>query len=268
MKLMSLSLRALISLALILGISSQVIAETPKIGMVVMHGKGGTPSKHVNRFASTLEKDGYLVKNLEMPWSKKREYKAPVDTAVEEVDKAIESMRAQGATHIFVSGHSMGAGFALHYATIRDVNGIIGLAPGGNMGAKIFRKKLGKSVSKARKLVSKGKGDDTTRLMDFEGSKGTYPIIVTPNNYLSWFDPEGAMNMIKAAKQLRGDVAVLWAVAERDYKGLKKFGPKLFNNFLSSQPHATFYEPKSDHLGAPSASIGEVKRWVAQVAGL
>jgi hypothetical protein len=139
-----------------------------------------------------------------------------------------------------------------------------GLAPGGNMGAKIFRKKLSQSVSKAKKLIAKGKGDITSRLMDFEGSKGTFPVVVAPNNYLSWFDPEGAMNMVNAAKQIRGDVAVLWAVAKRDYPGLKKFGPKLFN-ILSEQPHATYYEPVSDHLGAPSASIDEVKRWINQV---
>ena len=265
MKLLSLSLRVLLALALILGVTGYSFADTAKIGLVVMHGKGGSPSRHVDQFANTLKSDGYLVKNLDMPWSKKREYSASVSTAVNEVDKAIETMRAQGATHIFVSGHSQGAAFALHYAGLRDIDGIIGLAPGGHKGGKIFRKKLGKYVSKAKQLAANGKGDVSTQLMDYEGSKGTYPVIVTPNNYLSWFDPEGAMNMFKTARQVKGDIAVLWAVAESDYKALKRIMPKLFNKFLSEHPHATLYHPKSDHLGAPTASIEKVKQWIADV---
>ncbi len=259
------TLHTLILLTLSLMISIQVYATPSKTGIVIMHGKGGSPSKHVNRFASALKSDGYLVENLEMPWSRKREYDAPVSAAEEQVNRAIESMRAQGVTHFFLAGHSMGAAFALHYAGRYHIKGIIGLAPGGNMGAKIFRKKLGKSVSEAKKLIAEGRGDIPHRLMDFEGSKGVFPVIVTPNNYLSWFDPDGALNMSKAARQLREEVAVLWAVAERDYKGLRKFGPKLFNGALADQPHATYYEPDSDHAGAPSASIDEVKRWITEV---
>lgn len=229
-----------------------------------MHGKGGSPNLHVTQLANTLERDGFLVQNLEMPWAKKREYNASVSDAEKQVDDAIELMRGQGATHIFVSGHSMGAAFALYYGGIRDIDGIIGLAPGGNVGNKYFKKKLGKYVAKAKKLIADGKGDITSRLMDAEGSKGTYPIITTPNNYISWFDPKGAMNMIKSAKRLQDDVAVLWAVASDDYPGLKKFGPRLFN-FISLHPHATYYQPNSDHRGAPTASIDEIKRWTAEV---
>ncbi|MEJ1436632.1 MAG: hypothetical protein RPU61_04885 [Candidatus Sedimenticola sp. (ex Thyasira tokunagai)] len=174
------------------------------------------------------------------------------------------AMRNQGATHLFVSGHSQGGGFALYFGGRHAVDGVIGLAPGGNVGSKMFRKKLGKSVARARKLIEKGKGDETTRLMDHEGSKGTFPIIITPNNYLSWFDPDGAMNIVRSAKQLGDDVPVLWAVAKRDYPGLRKFGPIVFG-FLSGHPDTTYYEPSSDHLGAPSASIDEVKRWITEV---
>jgi len=35
-----------------------------KIGIVIMHGKGSSPSKHVSDLASFLEDRGYLVANL------------------------------------------------------------------------------------------------------------------------------------------------------------------------------------------------------------
>jgi predicted N-acetyltransferase YhbS len=34
-----------------------------------MHGKGGSPTKYVSDLASSLKDEGYLVANLEMPWS-------------------------------------------------------------------------------------------------------------------------------------------------------------------------------------------------------
>jgi len=63
----------------------QVMADAPKIGIVIMHGKGGSPSKHVADLASALEGKGYLVANLEMPWSGKRDYDATVSAAEEQV---------------------------------------------------------------------------------------------------------------------------------------------------------------------------------------
>ncbi|NNU42411.1 hypothetical protein [Ramlibacter montanisoli] len=81
----------------------------PGIAVVVMHGKGGSPARHVNGLASFLEQRGYLVANLEMPWSGRREYDVPVDAAEKEVDAALDAMRARGAGKVFVAGHSQGA---------------------------------------------------------------------------------------------------------------------------------------------------------------
>ena len=49
-------------------------AQAQAIGVVIMHGKGGTPTKWVEPLASGLEQKGYLVANLEMPWSGRRDY--------------------------------------------------------------------------------------------------------------------------------------------------------------------------------------------------
>src|SRR3546814_16154553 len=85
------------------------------MGVVVMHGKGSSPTKHVSRLASTLQGKGYAVANLEMPWSGKRDYDVDVAAADKEVNAALDGLRARGAKTLFVAGHSQGGLFALRY---------------------------------------------------------------------------------------------------------------------------------------------------------
>ena len=80
--------------------------NAPAIGIVVMHGKGGRPDRHVKLLAEALERKGWLVANLEMPWSGRREYDVDVAAAEKEVTAALDGMRAKGAKKLFVAGHS------------------------------------------------------------------------------------------------------------------------------------------------------------------
>jgi len=137
-----------------------VAAETApsKIGIVIMHGKGGSPTKHVTELASSLEQKGYLVANLEMPWSGKREYDINVSAAVKEVESALDTLRSKGAQKLFVAGLSQGGLFAIYFGGKQAVDGIIAIAPGGNVGNPTYREKLGESVDLARKLITGGEG--------------------------------------------------------------------------------------------------------------
>ena len=81
-----------------------------------MHGKGGRPTGYVANLAQTLEGKGYLVANLEMPWSGRRNYDVTVERGEQEVEAAVAGLRAKGAKKVFVSGHSQGGAFALHMA--------------------------------------------------------------------------------------------------------------------------------------------------------
>lgn len=242
----------------------EVLAVTPKIGVVIMHGKGGSPSRHVSELAGFLESNGYLVANLEMPWSKKRDYDVNVSAAEAEVETALASLRSKGAQKVFVAGHSQGGLFTLHFAGKHAVDGIICIAPGGNVGNKLFRENLGGTVARAKQLVAEGKGDKKTNLEDYESQKGTYTVTTTPAVYLSWFDPDGAMNMDRAARVVNPQVPILWLVAERDYPGLRKVNIPMFET-LPKNKHTRLYEPKSDHIGAPSAARDEITRWISEV---
>lgn len=244
-----------------------VLAESApiRIGIVLMHGKGGTPSRQVSDLASGLEGHGVLVANLEMPWSGRRDYDVDVDAAEREVEAALRGLREQGAQKLFVAGHSQGGVFALYFGGRHVIDGVIAIAPGGNVGNQLFRDKLGENVALARRLVAEGKGDERTRLADYEGAKGTYPVITTPAVYLSWFDPVGAMNQTLAVQNMNPKVPVLFVAPTDDYPGLLKVKQQMFGA-LPGNPQIRLYEPNANHLGAPSASLVAIVEWTAGLA--
>ena len=241
------------------------MAQVEPIGIVIMHGKGGSPNRHVADLARTLESRGYLVANLEMPWSGSRNYDVNVGRAEEEVEAALTSLRGKGAKKVFVSGHSQGGAFALHLAGKQSVDGVIAMAPGGNVANRVFRENLGESVARARQLVAEGKGNEPARLEDYEGARGTYPIVAIPAAYVTWFDTEGAMNMDRAARAANPQVPILWIVPKRERPALQKTILPMFRE-LPANPLTRLYEPNSDHLGAPSASVDEIVRWTRELA--
>lgn len=240
-------------------------AQSPGIGVVIMHGKGGAPTKHVADLAASLEGKGYLVANLDMPWSGQRDYDANVAAAEQQVASALDSLRARGAAKLFVVGHSQGGLFALYFGGKHPVDGIVAIAPGGNVGSTVFREKLGAAVAQARQLVAAGKGDEKARFLDFESSRGTYPIAATPANYLAWFDPDGAMNQVIAIKNMNPKAPVLFIAPKGDYPGLQKIKQSMFDA-LPRHPLTRLYEPDATHLGAPSASFDEILRWTREAA--
>ena len=123
--------------------------QAPTIGIVVMHGKGGGPGGLVKPLADGLEARGFRVANLQMPWSRDRKYDVDVAAAVSEVNAAVSDLRSKGAVKVFVAGHSQGAVFALHYATREKIDGLIIIAPGGDVASRFFRQQVGRSVARA-----------------------------------------------------------------------------------------------------------------------
>jgi pimeloyl-ACP methyl ester carboxylesterase len=241
-------------------------AQSPAIGVVVMHGKGGSPTRWVAALASGLEQKGYLVASLEMPWSGRRHYDVDVATADKEVDAALDGLRAKGAKKLFVAGHSQGGVFVLHYGSTHPVDGIIAIAPGGNVANQAYAREVGASVERARKLVGEGKGEAKEAFDDFEGSKGRFTVTASAAAYLSWFDPQGAMNQVKSSKAIPSRVPVLFVAPTRDYPALQRVRAMMFGA-LPKNPLTRMYEPSASHLEAPGASIEEVARWTSEVAG-
>lgn len=240
-------------------------AGASQVGVVVMHGKGGNPGKHVNGLAYELEHAGFLVANLEMPWSARRHYDVDMNGAANEITAALAALRAQGAQKVFVAGHSQGGLFALYYGGRHAVDGLIAIAPGGQVDADSFVKALGQHVSAAKAMVDAGRGDETASFGDFEGSRGTNTVATTAAIYLNWFDPNGA-HTTRAFKNVKVGIPVLYVGPKQDYPGLIA-GKRANFGSLPQHPLTRLYEPESSHLAAPSAAAEEIVQWVKQVAG-
>ena len=256
----------LVLLILVTGMPQTSTAQkiSSEIGIVLMHGKGGSPAWYVSTLASYLEKNEYVVANLEMPWSGRRDYHVSVSVAEREVESALDALRSKGAKKLFVVGHSQGGLFALFFGGKHVVDGIVSIAPGGDVGNSTFREKLGASVDLARKLIAEGRGDEKTRFYDYENIKGMTPVITTPTIYLSWFDPNGAMNQTMAVIAVSPRIPVLYIVPKGDYPGLRRVKEPMFNA-LPGNPLSKLYEPDSSHIDAPSASRDEIVRWTTDV---
>ena len=240
--------------------------EAPAIGVVIMHGKGGQPEGLTHPLAVSLHQEkGWHVTNIEMPWSGRRQYDVDVQSAEEEVSAAIKALRQLGASRIFLAGHSQGAVFAIHYATKHPLNGLILIAPGGSVATPFYRKQVGAAVGRARQLVTEGKGKAPGEFEEFEGGKGHWTVRTTAETYLSWFDPEGAMNLMKSAAALPKNLPALQITPTGDYPALLRAKEELFDA-LPAHPLKRLHEPVSNHRSAPRDATAEIARWIAEVA--
>jgi len=240
-------------------------AQAPAIGIVVMHGKGGSPAGLVRELAEGLQGKGLHVANIEMPWSRKRDYDKNVAAAEQEVDAALASLRSAGAKKVFVAGHSQGAVFAIHYATKHPIDGLVVIAPGGNVGTSFYQQQVGSAVDRARDMVKSGKGDERGEFDEFEGGKGTTTVRTTAAVYFSWFDPDGAMNQMKSSRALPASLPVLHVAPTSDYPALLRAKHEMFSA-LPDHPLKKLYEPSANHRTAPTAALAEIVRWSAEVA--
>lgn len=252
-------------LAFLLPPSLHAAPSASEIGVVVMHGKGGRPEKLVNELAAALERDGFQVVNLEMPWSGRRHYDVDMNGGVDEITRALDSMRAKGARKVFVTGHSQGGFFALHYGGLHRVDGLVPIAPGGQVDAGAFVAALGPHVATAKQMVDEGHGNEQADFADYESSRGTNTITTTAAIYLSWFDPKGA-HTTRAFRNVKEGTPVLYVAPKRDYPGLQKSKHQNFGA-LPPHPQTRLYEPDSDHMRAPTVAAGEIILWLRQISG-
>jgi len=72
----------------------------PRIGALVMHGKGGTPTRHIDALISALKSVGVLVEAPLMPWGKDRIYDRSYEDSLAEIDGYVAKLKAAGAQRI------------------------------------------------------------------------------------------------------------------------------------------------------------------------
>jgi pimeloyl-ACP methyl ester carboxylesterase len=238
--------------------------NAPTIGIVIMHGKGGRPERFVSVLAEGLERKGWLVANIEMPWSGRREYDDDIAGAEQQVTAALNELRSKGAKKVFVAGHSQGGVFALYYASRNPLDGVIPMAPGGSVDATVYTQNVGGALALAQRMVADGKGAERGVFKDYESSRGVNDIHTTAATYVTWFDPNGAMNQGKSSRAIPATTPVLYIAPRNDYPGLVRFKSSMFAA-LPSNPLTRMADIEGDHLNAPGNSIDTIARWVGEV---
>ena len=254
-------LRLCIGALLLLPLSFGLAADNANVGVVVMHGKWGSPQRLVNGLADALQREGFLVANPEMPWSGRRYYDKSIDGADAEIDAEVAQLRDKGAKQIFIVGHSLGAAYALHYASRTAVNGVAAIAPGHIPEGRRFTEMYVDDVNKARALAAAGKGDEMIWFQDLNTGNRRSNLKASAATFLSYFDPAGPLNMARNAQSIKPGTPVLWAVPKQEEQPLRDFVVRFYEK-LPPNPGNKFAEPDSDHLQAPTVATAEIINWI------
>lgn len=247
--------------SLLLVLPTNTPAAEHTTGIVVLHGKWGSPHQQISSFAAGLRDAGFLVLTPEMPWSGRRLYDTGIDGAMTEIDRAVATLRSQGAKKIVVAGHSLGAMAVLRYCGSRQVDGLMLLAPGHSPEGKGFRQKTADDVAKAQELVSNGKPDSLIRVSDLNNGGRRKDIMTTARIYLDYFDPNGPMNSRNNGGLIRPGIPVLWIVGSHEEEGLRLSGEKIKESF-APDTNMTVRTVDADHLQTPYYALTPAIDWL------
>jgi pimeloyl-ACP methyl ester carboxylesterase len=229
-------------------------------GVVVLHGKTSMPDAPPARvLADRLSGAGFRVARPEMPWSRRRYFDGGSAKALDEIGAALAQLKAGGAEHLFLAGHSIGATAALAYAVARGgVAGLAMVATGHNPqgyynGSGPANAAVHASVDRARELVAGGKGATVEEFADNNQGQALHARMAAAD-YLSWFEPGGVMD--PQAQIARAPCPVLFAVGEGD--GLYAVARAQYFDRLPPDPHHVFVPLSGGHLDTPTLAAPRV----------
>jgi pimeloyl-ACP methyl ester carboxylesterase len=230
------------------------------IGMVLMHGKGGS-QRSIAGLASSLKSAGILVETPLMPWGKNRIYDKSYDEAMDEIDVHVALLKKTGAKRIVIAGHSLGANAALGYAARRQgISGVILLAYGHVPGKPGFGVRLAKSVDKAQAMIKSGNGESSASFTDFNQGKTSF-VTGTANDILSWFDPNGPATIRHNAPKVKSGTPVLCIYGK--YEKFTRCTDITWEIPVNSRNRTI--EVKANHGNTPRASIEQVGKWLREL---
>jgi dienelactone hydrolase len=257
---MTLILRRLIcSIWILLWVASSMsMAADAASGVVLLHGKDGTP-RNVLGLADAMKKNGFAVTTPEMPYSRNRNFDKAYQDMVPEINNAVAELMKQGVKRIFIAGHSLGANVALYYATRVSVDGVLAIAPGHTPELKGFASSVRDSVQLARKMVSEGKGDKIGVFDDYnQGRRETRKTTATI--YLSYVDPDGLAVMPRNAAALKPGTAFLWVVGTQDL--MYERGPSYAFDKAPPNPNNKDVVVDGNHMNTPAIAAQEIVTWL------
>ena len=234
------------------------------MGVVLLHGKGGSPGGLLGGLAAALESSDAAVSMPAMPWQgsggRPNGYLETYDQAMARVDRAVQQLRSRGAKRIVVGGQSFGANAALGYAARRggSLAAVVVLAPGHVPELAGFRNAVADGVSTAKRLVASGQGDTPAMLPDVnQGAR--YQVSARPAAYLSYFDPNGPAVMPRNAARMPA-VPLLWVVGTGD--AMYQRGEGYAYARAPRHPKSRYLVVSAGHADTPNAARDQVVAWL------
>lgn len=247
-----------LSSILVAGLLLLGAAHGERIGIVLMHGKQGTPEGNLAQLAARLGAAGFLLERPTLCWSRDRIYDMPFPDCLAEIDAAIARLKGRGAAAIVVAGQSLGGVAALAYGARHDgLAGVVAIVPAPPPSVA-RRPEIAAELDRARSLIAAGKSDERIRFADI--NQGAIAVQATPRIYVSFLDPEAEANILVNTAQLRAPL--LWLAADQDNSPLTRetgFGrapPGPLNRYVLM--HA-------GHLNAPDAAAGPMLDWLSSL---
>ena len=233
------------------------LSAADTIGIVLMHGKTGSPNAIITGLASALQAAGYLVDTPEMCWSQRRIYDRSFTDCLTEIDAAAGRLKGRGAGRIVVAGMSQGGDAALVYGAQRSgLAGIVALAPAAAPEHQAQLPDIAKSIAEAKAMVVAGRGNEPSSFTD-RNSATALSVRTTAVIYLSYLDPQGPANMLNAVRSLHAPL--LWVAGTADpsqTRAQAEFAQ------VPANPLNRFVMVSSAHLGTPDAARDAVLGWL------
>lgn len=243
-----------------LSLPASAWAADGKVGVLVMHGKHGTPERGVAGLDDKLRSAGFLVLNLEMPWSKKRDFDKSYSEALSEMEEDVSRLKAMGADRIVLAGHSLGANAALAFASQKKgADMLVLLAPGHSPNAPGIQKRTAQSVAKAKEMLADGRGDETAHFDDVNQGQ-VISVNTRASVYLSYMDPDGMGSMPLSASKIPTPLPVFYVVGNKD--PLFSQGRAYIFDKLPQHPQSRYLEIEADHFSTPDKAADAVVEWL------
>jgi pimeloyl-ACP methyl ester carboxylesterase len=234
------------------------------VGVVLMHGLQGEPTRFVGGLASSLRWAGYLVETPEMCWSRRRLFDRALPDCLTEIDAAADKLRHEGATAIVIAGHSLGGTAAIAYGALHpDLLGVIALAPAGDPGAfppGANAEAIADSVAAAQGMVAKGNGASTAWFKDVNRGQ-SFNVMTSATIYLSFLGPDALTHLPAEVPKLK--VPLLWVAGSQD--PTQRNEPAYAYDKVQRNPLNRFVTVDADHLGTPDAASDAVLTWLTDL---
>jgi pimeloyl-ACP methyl ester carboxylesterase len=262
---------ATVLLAIALGaaaFSSSQHASAGRLGVVLLHGKLGTPDDRksgLEAIARALEAEGAVTIVPPMPWNQAGWEHIAVDVggSLGQIDDLVAGLRARGASRIVLVGHSLGANVALAYAVTRGgLAGLVMAAPG-HRPERMARDRLTHAaLERARRLVDSGHGE--APFVGPDGIQGaSLTLTTTAAAYLSWMDPEGLAAMEVQAPRLPRSIPLLMVISRHD-PFYAEAEARVYRP-AAHDPYSRYLPIGANHSTTPMAAATVIANWIERL---